>query len=65
MGVNEEFDMDSDHLPIALMLSETIIKTRTKFNPLEQTNWLELVQRKKLENRISLRVILKSNDEIE
>jgi len=38
MGVNEEFDMDSDHLPIALMLSETIIKTRTKFNPLEQTN---------------------------
>ena len=38
MDVTEEFDLDSDHSPIVLTLSEIIIKKRSKSNSLEQTN---------------------------
>jgi len=62
--VNEEFDIDSEHSPIVLMLSETVIKKEqnpTLSNKL--TDWDMF--REKLENRISLRGILKPNYELQ
>ena len=64
LNIIEEFDLDSDRSPIVLTLSETIIKKEknpTLSNRL--TDWDMF--RGKLENRISFRVTLKTNDEIE
>ena len=62
--VTEEFDLDSDHSPIVLTLSETIIKkgrSPTLSNNLTDWDMFQTV----LVNRINLRVALSTNDELE
>ena len=64
MDVNEDFDLDSDHSPIVLILSKTIIKKEqnpTVSNKL--TDWDMF--RENPEKGISLRATLKPKDEIE
>jgi hypothetical protein len=64
IDVTEEFDLDSDHSPIVLTLSETIIKkgrNPTLLNNL--TDW-DMFQAT-LVNRINLRVALSTNDELQ
>ena len=64
MDVTEEIDLDSDHSPIFLTLSETIIKKdRNPAFSIKLTDWDMF--REKLENRISLRATLQNNDEME
>jgi hypothetical protein len=64
INVTEEFHLDSDHSPIVLTLSKTIIQKGR--NPPLMNNLTDWVMfRETLENRINLRVALCTNDELE
>jgi hypothetical protein len=62
--VTEEFDLDSDHSPIVLTLSETVIKKcRSPTLTNNHTDWDTF--RDALVSRINLRVALTTADELE
>jgi hypothetical protein len=64
IDVTEEFDLNSDHSPIVLTLSETIIKKgRNPTLSNNHTDW-DMFQAT-LVNRINLRVAISTNDELE
>jgi hypothetical protein len=64
IDVTEEFDLDSDHSPIVLTLSETIIKKpRNPTLTNNHTYWDKF--RKTLTDKINLRVALTTTDELE
>jgi hypothetical protein len=64
IDVTEEFDLNSDHSPIGLTLSETIIKKGRNPTPSNKhTDW-DIFQ-ETLVNRINLRVAISTNDEFE
>jgi cell division protein ZapA (FtsZ GTPase activity inhibitor) len=64
IDVTEEFDLVSDHSPIALTLSETIIKKgRNPTLPNYLTDWDTF--RETLANRLNLLVALTTTDELE
>jgi hypothetical protein len=64
IDVTEEFDLNSDHSPIVLMLSETIIrKGRNPTLSNYLTDWDMF--RETLVNRINLRIALTTTDELE
>jgi len=64
IDVTEEYDLDSDHSAIVLMLSETIIKNvRNPTLSNKHNDWGMF--REKLVRRINLRVALTTTDELE
>jgi hypothetical protein len=64
IDVIEEFDLDSDHSPIVLTLSETIIKKpRSPTLTNNHTDWDQFW--KTLTDKINLRVALTTTDELE
>jgi len=64
LDVTEEFDLDSDHSPIVLTLSATILKNgRNPTLSNYYTDW-DLFQTELL-TRINLRVALTTSDELE
>jgi len=64
IDVTEGFDLDSDHSPIVLTLSETIIKKGR--NPNLSSNLTDWdLFRETVVNRINIRVALTNNDELE